>query len=208
MLVFITGGFSGLINASAQLNIAVHNTSWVPAHFHTTLGTAVTLTYMGILYWLLPLMRGRALFSKKIALAQVYTWGIGILIFASSMGQAGLDGAPRRTDLSIATYLSEAAKTWLNVTAIGGAVLLMSSILLFVNVIGTIFFSYKPVEETPPISTTGDKSSPLWLERWGLWIGVIMVLVLIAWGPVIVDALDFQNGFNIMRFLPSGVPLQ
>ena len=40
MLVFATGGMSGMINASAQLNIAVHNTSWVTGHFHTTLGTA------------------------------------------------------------------------------------------------------------------------------------------------------------------------
>ena len=206
MLIFITGGFSGLINASAQLNIAVHNTSWVPAHFHTTLGTAVTLTYIGILYWLLPMIRGRALFSKKIALVQVYTWGVGMLIFAASMGQAGLEGAPRRTDLSLAPYLSEAAKTWLNLTAIGGAILLLSSILLFVNIIGTVFFSPKPVEETPPISTTGENSSPLFLERWGVWIGVIAVLILIAWGPVIVDALDFGSGFNILRYLTTGAP--
>ena len=204
MLVFITGGFSGLINASAQLNIAVHNTSWVPAHFHTTLGTAVTLTYMGILYWLLPMIRGRALFSKKVALAQVYTWGIGMLIFAASMGQAGLDGAPRRTDLSTSPYLNEAAKGWLNLTAIGGAILLVSSVLLFINIIGTIFFSHKAVEETPPISTTGENTSPLILERWALWIGVIVILILIAWGPVFVDALSATNGFNILRFVPTG----
>jgi cytochrome c oxidase subunit 1 len=207
MLIFITGGFSGLINASAQLNIAVHNTSWVPGHFHTTLGTAVTLTYIGILYWLLPLIRGRALFSKKIALGQVYTWGIGMFIFASSMGQAGLDGAPRRADLVTSPYLNEAAKIWLNWTAVGGAILLISSILLFVNIIGTLF-SRKPVEITAPISTTGDSAAPLILERWGLWIGVIAIVCLLAWGPVIVDALDFTNGFNILRFAPTnGVPL-
>jgi cytochrome c oxidase subunit 1 len=203
MLIFITGGFSGLINASAQLNIAVHNTSWVPAHFHTTLGTAVTLTFIGILYWLLPLIRGRALFSKKIALAQVYTWGIGMFIFASSMGQAGLDGAPRRADLATSPYLNESAKFWLNSTAIGGAILLISSILLFVNIIGTLI-SKKPVEVEAPIETSGNSAAPLFLERWGLWIGVILVLALLAWGPVIVDALDFNNGFNILRFSPSG----
>ncbi|MCL5997609.1 MAG: cbb3-type cytochrome c oxidase subunit I [Chloroflexi bacterium] len=205
MLIFTTGGFSGLINASAQLNIAVHNTSWVPAHFHTTLGTAVTLTYIGILYWLLPMIRGSALFSKKIALAQVYTWGIGMFIFASSMGQAGLDGAPRRADLSTSLYLNEAAKTWLNASAIGGAILLISSILLFVNIVGTLF-SKKPVEGSAPISTTGDSTAPLFLERWGVWIGVILILALIAWGPVIVDTLDFTNGFNILRFTTNGSP--
>jgi cytochrome c oxidase subunit 1 len=208
MLVFITGGFSGLINASAQLNIAVHNTSWVPGHFHTTLGTAVTLTFIGILYWLLPMIRGRALFSKKIALAQVFTWGIGMLIFAGSMGQAGLDGAPRRADLGTSPYLNESAKLWLNWTAIGGAILLISSILLFVNIFGTVFFSRKPVEEgSAPITTKAETDAPLFLERWGIWIGIILVLALIAWGPVIVDALDFTNGFNILRFAPTGAPI-
>jgi hypothetical protein len=33
-------------------------------------------------------------------------------------------------------------------------------------------------------------------------------LILIAWGPVIINALDFQNGFNILRFTPSGGPYQ
>lgn len=204
MLIFTTGGFSGLINASAQLNIAVHNTSWIPGHFHTTLGTAVTLTYIGILYWLLPLIRGRALFSKKVALAQVYTWGIGMVIFASSMGQAGLDGAPRRTDFVSSPYLNEFAITWLNFTAIGGAILLISSILLFVNIIGTVFLPGKPAHENAPIETKSTDTSPLFLERWWFWIGVILILCLIAWGPVFVDALDFVNGWNSPSFTPTG----
>jgi len=33
------------------MNLVVHNTAYVVGHFHTTVGTAVTLTFMGISYW-------------------------------------------------------------------------------------------------------------------------------------------------------------
>lgn len=209
MVLFIAGGFSGLIHASLTLNIALHNTAWVPAHFHMTLAGAVTMTFVAILYWMIPLIRGRALWSRKVALAQVYTWLIGMLIFGHGMGAAGIAGAPRRTDLGSANYVNPEASFYLNSAAIGGAFLLVSSILLFVNIIGTLAFSHKPLEESPPIATTGDPESPLWLERWGLWLGVIFLLTLIAWGPVLVESLNFVEGFNSPIYRPeSPLPIK
>ncbi len=205
MLLFIAGGFSGLINASSQLNATIHNTSWVPAHFHTTLGGAVTLTYISILYWLLPAIRGRALFSKPLALAQVFTWLIGMALFGFAMGEAGLNGAPRRALTSQSPYLSPAAAFWLDVTAVSGIILMVSSVLLYINFFGTLFLSRQPAPESEvPIETvSSDRSSPLWLERWGLWLGVLGVLLLIAYGPVFAEVLDFQEGWNILRYMPT-----
>ncbi len=54
MLLFAIGGFGGAINASFGMNAMVHNTSWVPGHFHTTVGSATALTFMGAAYWLVP----------------------------------------------------------------------------------------------------------------------------------------------------------
>jgi cytochrome c oxidase subunit 1 len=203
MLLFIAGGFSGLIQASLTLNIALHNTAWVPGHFHMTLAGAVTLTYISVIYWILPLLRGRALWSRGIALAQVYTWLIGMIIFGHGMGTAGIAGAPRRAELGVAPYINETAAFWLNSSAIGGVFLLISSVLLYVNVVGTLAFSTRPVEESPPINTTGDPSSPLLLERWGIWLGIIFFLILIAWGPVVAEALTFVDGFNSPVYVPE-----
>ena len=69
MLLFVFGGVGGLINASYNLNLVVHNTAWIPGHLHLTVGTAVTLSFMGITYWLIPVLRGRALWSRRLALA-------------------------------------------------------------------------------------------------------------------------------------------
>jgi cytochrome c oxidase subunit 1 len=203
MILFVAGGFSGLIQASLTLNIALHNTAWVPAHFHMTLAGAVTLTYIGVIYWMLPMIRGRALWSRKVALGQVYTWLVGMVIFGHGMGTAGIAGAPRRAELGSSQYVNDAAAFWLNSSAIGGVFLLVSSVLLYVNIVGTLAFSRKPVEEEPPIATKGDPDSPMLLERWGIWLGIIFFLILIAWGPVVIEALDFVNGFNSPVYLPE-----
>ena len=57
MLVFVLGGVTGLINASYSVNQVIHNTTWVPGHFHMTVGTAVALTFIGVAYWLIPCAR-------------------------------------------------------------------------------------------------------------------------------------------------------
>ncbi|MCS6772905.1 MAG: cbb3-type cytochrome c oxidase subunit I [Anaerolineae bacterium] len=203
MLSFIAGGFSGLINASSQLNATIHNTSWVPAHFHMTLGSAVTLTYISVVYWLLPAIRGRALFSKKLAVAQSATWFVGMVVFSASMGSAGLAGAPRRAITATAPYLTQEMAFWLNLTAVGGVILLVSSILLYVNIFGTLFLSRKPAPEGEvPITTrSGDTRSPLWFERWGFWLGIVALLILVGYGPVFAEALDV-NGWIIQRYVP------
>src|SRR5690606_39078008 len=44
MVTFVLGGATGLVNASFAMNQVIHNTTWVPGHFHMTVGTAVALT--------------------------------------------------------------------------------------------------------------------------------------------------------------------
>src|SRR5690606_30775733 len=93
MMLFIIGGITGMMNASFSLNVALHNTSWVVGHFHMTLAGAVFLTYVGILYWLLPQMRGRKLWRPGFAWWQVVLWFSGMIVFGLGMGRAGLEGA-------------------------------------------------------------------------------------------------------------------
>ncbi|MCS7072799.1 MAG: cbb3-type cytochrome c oxidase subunit I, partial [Anaerolinea sp.] len=196
MLLFLAGGITGLMNASYTLNIALHNTTWVPGHFHTTLAGAVFLTYMGITYWLLPLLRGRALFSKNLALAQVYTWFVGMTLFGFTMGRAGIEGATRRTDLGgPGAYVNPNWAPWFNLTALAGAILLVSVVLLFIVWIGTLFLSKKPVETEPPIQTDVPPNTPRWLENWPLWVALIVISNIIMWGPVLLQALSFTQGF-------------
>jgi cytochrome c oxidase subunit 1 len=150
------------------------------------------------------MIRGRGLYSAKIALWQVHTWSIGMMVFGYSYGAAGLLGVPRRTDLGAAPYINEFAVPYLNLSIIGGVLLLISGILFFVNVFGTLLISQKPLTEEAPIDTYVESTSPLWMEKWGLWLSIVAILCVIAWTPVFLEVIDFTNGFQIPGYSPNG----
>jgi cytochrome c oxidase subunit 1 len=188
MMAFALGGASGLINASATVNLVVHNTSFIPGHFHMTVGTAVALTIMGVCYWLVPYLTGKALAFRRLALAQGWTWFIGVVLFSRGQMAAGLEGQPRRLQVSEATFLQEAWDFHNTVTAIGGSIMFISGVLFFIVMIGT-WLNKKPaspVELDMPISETihGGSETPSVLDRIGLWFVVAVVLVVIAYVPV------------------------
>jgi cytochrome c oxidase subunit 1 len=97
VLLFILGGFGGLINASYDMESLGHNTIWIVGHFHVTVGGPVALTFMGAAYWLIPRLTGRRLWNPNLALWQTRIWFVGMLVMSISMHYAGLLGAPRRT---------------------------------------------------------------------------------------------------------------
>ena len=107
MILFAFGGISGLTNSSYSLNLVVHNTMWVPGHFHLTVGSGVTLTFFGIAYWLVPKLANKPLFSNKVAIWQAWTWFAGMLLMSNGLHILGLNfGSPRRTMLGVAPYAS------------------------------------------------------------------------------------------------------
>src|SRR5690606_4458898 len=90
MVLFALGGVSGLMNASFNMNLVIHNTLFVPGHFHLTVGTGSALTFMGVVYWLVPHLTGRRLFSRKMAVLQTWLWFIGMAIMSRGMSWAGM----------------------------------------------------------------------------------------------------------------------
>ncbi|MBI2357507.1 MAG: b(o/a)3-type cytochrome-c oxidase subunit 1 [Deltaproteobacteria bacterium] len=150
ILLFAFGGVGGFINASYNLNLIVHNTAWVPGHLHLTVGSAVTLTFAGIAYWLIPLLTGRQLWHRGLALAQVYLWFFGMALFSFGMHWAGVLGQPRRTDMATAVYRLAEWEVPDIFTGVGGVILFLSLILLIVEVALTAFFARRaPVAEMP-----------------------------------------------------------
>jgi cytochrome c oxidase subunit 1 len=191
MVVFAFGGISGLTNASYNLNLVVHNTTWVPGHLHLTVGTGVTLTFMGILYWLLPKLAGKELWNRKVALAQAWLWFIGIIVFSNGLHVLGLHfGAPRRSMLGAAPYTQPEWSPFLIQAAVGGTILFVSYILFFVNVVGTVFASRKlerPIEMPVAEALTDPQLTPAWLDRWRPWLVGTVVLILIGYGPILFE---------------------
>jgi cytochrome c oxidase subunit 1 len=207
MIIFAAGGVSGVINASYDMNLVIHNTTWVPGHFHLTVGTATTLTFMGITYWLLPYLTKRKLFSRGVALGQAWTWFIGMILFGRGMHWAGLLGAPRRTPFSEAAYtqvLINGTKSSLlgglsefqlamGLVGIGGVILFISGALYFTNVIGTLLNKKDSATDVViPMaeSISGPENSPAVLDNWRLWVGMAIFVVLLSYGPAFIQILQ------------------
>jgi hypothetical protein len=73
---------SGIVNASYNMNQVVRNTSWVPGHFHLTVGSAVFLTFLGLSLYLLNKLFGKKVFSNTLSVLGAYMWLICVLIFS------------------------------------------------------------------------------------------------------------------------------
>ena len=68
------GGFGGLINMSYAMNLMIHNTSWVTAHFHLIFGGTTVIMYFAIAYEMWPRITGKPLRSKRLACWQLWLW--------------------------------------------------------------------------------------------------------------------------------------
>jgi len=194
MFTFVFGGITGLINASFTVNQVVHNTAWIPGHFHMTVGSAVALTLMGVAYWLIPYLTDRRLWGGKIAVAQSWIYSVGVLIFARGLISGGLSGMPRRTFLAQATYTKDSWALAGALTGIGGTLMTIGAMLFFLVIGMTLLRGRKgegpsdiPFAESllPPSRTGWDVK----LDRLGVWFVVAIVLVAIAYGPFFVSYL-------------------
>jgi cytochrome c oxidase subunit I len=197
MILFVFGGIGGLTNASYNLNLAVHNTSWVPGHFHLTVGSAVTLTFMGIVYWLVPALSGKQLFSRRMGLWQAWTWFVGMLLMSNGLHILGLNfGAPRRSALGAAPYIDPAWNPMQIEAAIGGIILGISGLLFFGNVLATALSKKRvetPVEMPVAEPMNPEYGTPAWLDNWRPWLVTTILLILVAYGPVLISMISNIN---------------
>ncbi|WP_449536681.1 b(o/a)3-type cytochrome-c oxidase subunit 1 [Ferdinandcohnia sp. Marseille-Q9671] len=195
MLIFIPAGAGGIINASHQMNQVIHNTIWVTGHFHLTVATTVLLTFFGIAYWLIPHLTGRVMTKamNKLAIVQTIVWTIGMAFMSTAMHFEGLLGAPRRSAFSTYGDSIQAAE-WIPyqiAQAIGGSILFIGIILILVIIVNLSFFAPKGETEFPigEVAEEAEKT-PMILENWKLWVGVLVVLILIAYTIPFVDMIQ------------------
>jgi len=90
------GGISGVMMGTEQLNMLIHNTLYVPGHFHATVVIGTTLAFMGLTYFLIPSVFSREVAFPALARWQPYVFGIGMYAVALTMMGAGTLGVPRR----------------------------------------------------------------------------------------------------------------
>ncbi|MDJ0767571.1 MAG: cbb3-type cytochrome c oxidase subunit I [Ilumatobacter sp.] len=197
-ILFMFGGIGGLTNASYNINLVIHNTAWVPGHFHLTVATAVTLSFIGITYWMVPMLTGKQLWGRRIAVAQAWTWFVGMVVFSNAMHMLGLLGAPRRTPLGDAPYVPEEWDGHLLRVSIGGTILLaavlMYLLVMYKTVRGPKAADPADVPDMPIAeSLRHPQLTPVWLDRFKPWLIAAGILLVLAYGPQLVDQILNMN---------------
>jgi len=190
MILFIFGGFGGIVNSSYSMDVLVHNTMWIVGHFHITVGGPVALTFIGAAYRLVPSLGRRKLFAPQLALASIYTWFVGMVVMSFAMHWAGLLGAPRRTS-DVSYFGAAGAATWHGqmVAAALGGTLVAIAVLFFVIVATGTYFTNRREEDNPalafaPVEDAALTPPPV-LDRLGMWAALALGLAVLAYaGPV------------------------
>jgi len=202
LIIFLFGGITGIVNASYSMNNVIHNTSWLPAHFHLTLGGPVFLGILGGSLFMITGLLKRPVVSTTMAMIVPYMWMIGTFIFSSGLFLNGLRGAPRRTNMGM-TYLNPASPSyrpdwWLgaNMGMIGGCIMGLACVLFFTVLIRSLLAAPDPALANVPFALPmsepyHDENMPA-VRNFTPWVTVAVLLCVAAYYVPIRDIV--KNG--------------
>jgi len=143
------GGITGVTIGTEQINIITHNTLRIPGHFHVTVVGGTALAFMGVTYYVIPLIFQRKVAFWKFAKIQPYLFGFGITVFSMAMTFAGSLGVPRRHwDISFANSnfsveFSPMVDLMLALVGIGGLIAATAVLGFIAIAVVSVFFGTK-----------------------------------------------------------------
>mgnify|MGYP006382747251 FL=1 len=188
LILFIFGGVTGIVNASYSLNSVIHNTAWMPGHFHMTVAGPVFLGIVGMSLYIYSKMSGKKIFWPKLNTIIPYLWVIGMLIFSFGMSWGGLRGEPRRTNLGT-TYLNPDSELfrsdWVPTTLLA----MLGGMMYIIIFFGTILRkkSQEGILEIPVSEAYHDEKRVPLFDKFKPWIVTMIIIILLAYIPALLN---------------------
>jgi cytochrome c oxidase subunit 1 len=171
--MFLIGGISGVMLASAPVDFHLQDTYFVVAHLHYVFFGGAAMGVFAATYYWFPKMSGRLLNETlgKIHFAMLFV-GFNMTFFVQHM--LGIQGMPRR----VADYAADAGWTEMNLISTVGAFLIAASMVPFVvNVVTSLMNGQKAGDDpwegntlewattSPPPTYNFDSLPPIRSER-------------------------------------------
>ena len=167
---FLTGGITGLFLGNSAVDIQLHDTYFVVAHFHLVMGSASFFGMIAGVYHWFPKMFGRMMDNR---LGYIHFWAtfVGVYMVFFPMHYIGIAGFPRRY-YTWTTFEAFSGFADLNMLVSIAAILTLSAQFIFLfNFIYSIFRG-KLAEANPWGSTTLEWTTPRFPKH-GNWPGEI-----------------------------------
>jgi cytochrome c oxidase subunit I len=193
--LFISGGLTGIFLGNSALDLHLHDTYFVIAHFHIVMGVASMFgMFAGIYHWF-PKMYGRYL-NNTMAYIHFWVTMVGAYLIFWPMHYEGLAGMPRRY-YDFSNWESFKMFGGLNefITFVAGIVFLVQLLFVF-NFFHSIFKGRKVTTTNPWGSNTLEWTTPV-NPGHGNWPGEIP--------EVYRGAYDYAKDGN--EFIPQNVPV-
>jgi len=143
------GGISGVVLGTEQINVMMHNTLYVPGHFHGTVVAGTTLAFMAITYLVVPLIFRRHIMFPGLAKIQPYLFGLGVLGISVFMMGAGTLGVSRRhwdmgfADAALSFNYPPAAYLMMALNGLSAIMAALGGLAYIVVVVASVFFGRK-----------------------------------------------------------------
>ncbi len=169
--MFISGGLTGIFLGNSALDIHLHDTYFIVAHFHIVMGVAgIFGMYAGVYHWF-PKMFGRYL-NNTLAYLHFWITFAGAYLIFWPMHYEGLAGMPRRY-YDFSNWESFKMFNGVNVfISIVAMIVFAAQIMFLINFFYSVFKGRKVTSQNPWGSNTLEWTTPI-LPGHGNWVGEI-----------------------------------
>ncbi len=149
------GGTTGVIAGTEQLNLKWHNTTAIMGHFHGVVVAGTTLAFMGVTWYVLPLIFRRRVVAEHLARWQPWLFGVGVGLLVLAYLQLGVRyGLPRKQPdifrfrgLPLAFSWPPEVYPLLTVAGVGGLLAVAGGALFIVLVVTTVLFGKRLTDD-------------------------------------------------------------
>jgi cytochrome c oxidase subunit 1 len=162
------GGITGVIMGQMQLNLTWHNTLATVGHFHATVVLGTTITFMGLVYFVIRLLFRRKLFLRPLAQLQPYFYAGTMGLTTLMMLYLGiLYGIPRRhpsvTDIPGTEFDFAAAEPLFWVFGVAAILAITGGALFILVAVGSLLFGEPtdPSDLVPSIEPVANEDAAL-----------------------------------------------